>query len=122
MRDAAGRPLPERGRSLERGIRRRSGQSLARGIDNAHKTSTRKEGRWKPGPSPTNHYLAKVIVNVIVSGVAALAEIVTPNVNTLVVPAPTDAAEGGVNARSFDDEVTVGVTVSASWPEFATVI
>jgi len=72
--------------------------------------------------SPTNHYLAKVIVNVTVSGVAALAEIVAPNVNTLVVPAPTEAAEGDFNVTSFDEEVTVRVTVSASWPEFATVI
>ncbi len=73
-------------------------------------------------PSPTSHYLAKVIVNVTVSGVVALAAIVTPNVNTLVVPAPTEAAEGDVNTTSFDEEVTVGVTVRASWPELATVI
>ena len=72
--------------------------------------------------SPTNHYLAKVIVNVTVSGVVALAEIVTPNVNTLAVPAPTEAAEGEANVTSLDEKVTVGFTVSASWPEFATVI
>jgi len=73
-------------------------------------------------PSPTNYYLAKVIIKVTVSGVIALDAIVTPNVNTMVVPAPTEAAEGDVNVTSLDEEVTVGFTVSASWPEFATVI
>ncbi len=56
------------------------------------------------------------------SGVLAEAETLMLNTKRLVVPAATDAADGGVIDRSVDGDVTVGVTVSASWPEFATVI
>ncbi len=66
-------------------------------------------------------YRAKVIVTVTESGVAALAETLTLNTKLLVPPAATDAADGDVTVTSLDVTVTVGVTVRASWPEFATV-
>src|SRR5262249_20745109 len=59
---------------------------------------------------------------VTVSCEVALAETITLKMNTTVTPAPTDAADGTVTVTSFDEEVREGVTVSASWPEFAIVI
>ena len=55
-------------------------------------------------------------------GVAADAETIMLNVKTLVAPAGTDATDGTVTIKSVDEDVTVGVTVRASWPEFATVM
>jgi hypothetical protein len=72
--------------------------------------------------SSTGYYRAKVIVTVAESGVLAPADTLTLNVKTLVAPAATEAAEGEVTVTSKVEDVTVGVTVSASWPELATVI
>jgi hypothetical protein len=68
------------------------------------------------------HYRAKVIVTVTESGVVALAETLTLKVKALVVPAATDAADGNDTVTSVDVNTMLGVTVSASWPEFATVM
>jgi len=57
-----------------------------------------------------------------VLGAVALAETTILKVNTSLEPAPTEAAEGDVTVRSVEDDVMLGVTVRASWPEFATVI
>ena len=70
----------------------------------------------------TNYYRAKVMISSTGLGVAADAETIMLNVKTLVAPAGTDATDGTVTITSVDEDATVGVTVSASWPEFATVI
>ena len=74
------------------------------------------------GRTSTNYYRAKDIISSTGSGVAAAAEMLMLNVKTLVAPAGTDATDGAVTNTSLDEDVTVGVTVRASWPEFATVM
>jgi hypothetical protein len=81
-----------------------------------------RKGKFKISRSTTSNYLANVMVTVAEAGVAALADTLTLNVNALVAPAATDVADGKVTLTSKEEEVTVGDTVSASWPELATVI
>ncbi len=81
-----------------------------------------RKGKFKISRSTTSNYLANVMVTAADAGVGALADTLTLNVNALVAPAATEAAEGEVTVTSREEEVTVGVTVSASWPEFDTVI